>query len=133
MCWQRLILLLAALEILGVGLVYLIRPDILMAANGMVMRTIDDAHLVRAAYGGLFVAFGSLFLAGGLKPSLERIALFALMTFMGGFALGRIVSIAVDGQPNVTFFAALASEILLGAAAAGALSAGRAGQAPRSL
>lgn len=118
MSWTRILLIAAALEILGVGLVYLIAPGFMVAQNGITLASVDHVHLVRAAYGGLFVTFGASFLLGALMPALERFALYGLLLFMGGFAFGRLTSILVDGLPGPTFLIALASELLFAGGAA---------------
>ena len=122
MDWKKILLALAALEIFGVGLVYLIAPQVMAASNGMELRTINDWHAMRAAYGGVFVAFGALFGAGAFSTAFRRPALIAAAVFMGGFALGRIASILVDGAPAPAFYGALASEIVFGFGAMFALS-----------
>ena len=63
----------------------------------------NEAHLVRAAYGGAFISFGVLFALGAAKPLLSRTALVALLTFMSGFAFGRVVRMLVDGMPSPLF------------------------------
>lgn len=113
----RLVLILAALEIFGVGFLYLVAPGWMTAANGSPAVTVMQLHAARAAYGGVFVAFGGLFAAGALREDLRRVALWALATFMGGFALGRIASLVVDGWPATTLLAALGSELAFFAAA----------------
>jgi hypothetical protein len=126
MNWRKILLVLAGLEICGVGLVYLIAPQVMAASNGMELRGVNDWHATRAAYGGVFVAFGALFGMGAFAAALRRPALVAVATFMGGFALGRIASIVVDGLPAPAFLGALASEIVFGAGALVALSKGEA-------
>lgn len=122
MDWRKILLVLAGVEIFGVGLVYLIAPQVMAASNGMELRGVNEWHAMRAAYGGVFVAFGALFGAGAFSAALRRPALVAVATFMGGFALGRIASIAVDGAPAPAFYGALASEIIFSAGALIALS-----------
>ncbi len=117
----RLILFLAAAEIGIVGLIYLFAPLLILAANGMTLDSVNDYHATRAAYGGAFTGFGLLFLTGALNASLRRPALIALFTFMSGFALGRIYSLAVDGMPAPTFLIVLCTEILLAGASLWAL------------
>ena len=109
---RKIVLALAAFEIFGVGLVYLVSPKTMLAMNGMAMAGVNEAHAARAAYGGLFVAFGVLFALGAFNAKLTRISLVALATFMSGFALGRMVSLAADGMPPPAFLGALASEIV---------------------
>ena len=126
---SKWILGLAALEICGVGLVYLVAPRVMMESNGLTLTGVNDAHLVRSAYGGLFVAFGSLFAAGAVSARLTRHALVALAVFMGGFAVGRIASLLADGWPPGAFLFALATEIAFCALALWALSRPAAGAA----
>ena len=111
---RRIVLALAALEICGVGLVYLAAPATMLAMNGMALAGVNEAHATRAAYGGLFVAFGALFALGAVDARMTRPSLVALATFMVGFAVGRIVSLVADGWPTPAFLGALASEIVFG-------------------
>lgn len=113
----RIVLELAAAEIGIIGLIYLFAPAFMMNSNGMVLNGITETHTIRAAYGGAFVGFGLLFLLGALYARLTEAALVALVTFMGGFALGRIFSLVVDGMPVGIYLFVLSTEIILALAA----------------
>ena len=49
---------------------------------------------------------------------MEFTALVALCTFMSGFAIGRVASIAQDGAPGTMIYALLAFELFYTAASA---------------
>ena len=115
------VLFVAAAEIGLVGLVYLLAPMVLVGANGMTLESVNEYHSTRAAYGGAFVGFGLLFLAGAMQVALRRTALIALATFMSGFAAGRVVSLVLDGWPAPAFLAILGTEVVLAALALAAL------------
>ena len=61
---------------------------------------------IRAAYGGLFGIVAILFFAGVYKPVFRKVALWCGVLVLGGFAVGRVFSLFVDGVPNTAAWAA---------------------------
>lgn len=98
-----------AIGIIGLG--YLISPQFMLSNYGIVLETVNEANFARSAYGGLFIGFAILFFLGALRDQFARPALIALLTFMAGFASGRIVSVFVDGMPSLLILLLIIFEI----------------------
>lgn len=107
----------AGAGIAALGASYLVDPNLVLNVYGFSIQSASEANLFRAACGGMFVGFALLFCAGALKAQLARTAQFALLAFMGGLAIGRLVSMATDGVPHVVLVVALAVEVTYSGAA----------------
>jgi drug/metabolite transporter superfamily protein YnfA len=90
---QNWVLRTAALAVGIIGFGYLLVPARVLGIYGVELHSVTETAIVRAAYGGLFVAFALLFALGSQRDALARPALIALATFMGGFGLGRLASL----------------------------------------
>jgi hypothetical protein len=97
---------------LVVGGLHLINPQMMMNTPGIELSTVNHLHAVRAAYGGAYLGMAVLFLLGALNKVPVRFALLSVAVLFGGFALGRIVSIAVDGMPVGLYLGVLSAELL---------------------
>ncbi|MES2462565.1 MAG: DUF4345 domain-containing protein [Armatimonadota bacterium] len=73
---------------------------------------IDLTHIFRAIM-GLYLAMSFLWIAGAYLPSLTLTAVIAETVFMAGLALGRLLSVFVDGQPSPLLVVGLVIEALL--------------------
>jgi hypothetical protein len=111
----------AGLMMLVVGALHLLNPQMMMREPGIVLSSTNHFHVVRAAYGGAYLGIAALFLAGALKRINDRAALAAVVLIFGGFALGRIVSIAADGMPVPLYLGVLGAELFFAACAVLAL------------
>ncbi|MEM8963188.1 MAG: DUF4345 domain-containing protein [Acidobacteriota bacterium] len=119
---ESIVLYSASLGIGLIGLGYLFAPESMYGLYGIGLETVNEANMVRAAYGGLFLGFGALFFLGARRGPLATPALVALLTFMAGFAVGRIVSVVVDGVPSPLILSLIAFEVVYAALAAKLLS-----------
>jgi hypothetical protein len=117
----RFTLLGAGLMMLVVGALHLLAPQMMMREPGIVLSSTNHFHVVRAAYGGAYLGMAALFLAGAARRVDERAALASVVLIFGGFALGRLVSIAADGLPVPLYLGVLAAELFFAASAARAL------------
>jgi hypothetical protein len=63
---------------------------------------------------GLYLGMIVLWVLGAFKASLTRAAVIAEVTFMFGLALGRVVSIIVDGMPSLLLIAYAVLELVMG-------------------
>ncbi|MBK7974953.1 MAG: DUF4345 domain-containing protein [Deltaproteobacteria bacterium] len=84
---QNWVLRTAALAVGIIGFGYLLVPARVLGIYGVELHSVTETAIVRAAYGGLFVAFALLFALGSQRDALARPALIALATFMSGFGL----------------------------------------------
>lgn len=119
----KLVVLISAslgLGVIGVG--YLVSPQTMYGLYGIDLDSVNEANMVRGAYGGLFLGFAVLLFLGARRADLATPALVALLTFMAGFALGRIVSVVVDGMPSPLILLLIAFEVVYCALAASLLA-----------
>lgn len=86
----RLFLLLCAIAWLPYGLYCLVQPDSLAAVAGVVSASHTGRIELRAMYGGLQAAVGTLCLAAAVRVSLVRPALICLAFLCSGLALARL-------------------------------------------
>ena len=75
--------------------------------------TVDAAHIFRAVM-GLYLAQALFWIAGALKPALTNAALWSVIVFMWGLALGRLISLIVDGMPRPILVVYLLLEVGFG-------------------
>jgi hypothetical protein len=111
----------AGLMMLVVGALHLLNPQMMMREPGIVLSSTNHLHVVRAAYGGAYLGIAALFLSGALQRLDVRAALGAVVLIFGGFALGRLVSIAADGMPVPLYVGVLSAELFFAACAVLAL------------
>mgnify|MGYP003397508677 FL=1 len=93
-------LLLCGLSFLLIGANTFHDPLAAMAPVELNINTVSALNELRANYGGLQIGMGLFLLAGLCCKTMTRPALLAQALIVGGLALGRFVSIALDGQPN---------------------------------
>lgn len=108
----------AGLMMLIVGALHLLNPQMMMREPGIALTSTNHFHVIRAAYGGAYLGIAALFLAGALGRLNARMALAAVALIFGGFALGRLVSLAVDGLPVPLYLGVLGAELFFTACAA---------------
>jgi hypothetical protein len=111
----------AGLMMLVVGAMHLFNPQMMMNTPQIQLTTVNHLHVVRAAYGGAYLGIAALFLMGALGRIPARMALLSVLVLFGGFALGRIVSILVDGMPVGLYLGVLSTEVFFALCAAVAL------------
>jgi hypothetical protein len=114
--------------LLLVGLNGLAAPGALLAPLGIPLEGPPALSEARANYGGMHVGMGLFLLSAAALPGLRRAGLLATLAFTGGLAIGRLVSLAVDGMPSPFVWFLLTTE--LGAAGLALAALGR-GPAPR--
>jgi len=66
------------------------------------------------AISGLYIALVTFWILGAYNSNLQLPALWSLTIFMTGLALGRVVSILIDGLPSPIFIFYLFIEIIFG-------------------
>ena len=113
----------AGLMMLVVGALHLINPQMMMNTPGVELSTVNHLHIIRAAYGGSYLGLACLVLLGALGRIDRHFALVSVLILFSGFALGRVVSMAVDGPPVGLYFGVLAAELFFAVCASMALKA----------
>lgn len=117
----RFTLLGAGLMMLVVGALHLLAPQMMMQEPGIVLSTVNHMHVIRAAYGGAYLGIAALFLLAAVGRVDRRTGLMAVLVIFGGFALGRVFSLVLDGWPVPLYLGVLAAEVFFAACAARAL------------
>jgi hypothetical protein len=73
-----------------------------------------DLKSVFRALMGLYLSFSLLWIIGILKPNFWKVATLANGFFMCGIALGRLLSLVIDGISSDLFFFGFFGEVILG-------------------
>jgi uncharacterized protein YacL len=106
-------LTISAIIITAIALAYgLFTNNILPKLFDFTVESIDLKHVFRATM-GLYLGMVVLWVIGIFKPLHWRIATISNVFFMTGLALGRIISLVVDGVPSISFSIGLALELTL--------------------
>lgn len=120
----RLTLWLGGLGFLAFGLAFLVAPVETLAAAGWAMTGDGATTELRAFYGGLEVALGSLLIAADLRGR-RREGLVLCLVAYGCIGAARLLGIALAGAANDFLWIALATEAVLAGLAAVSLRASR--------
>lgn len=95
-----------------VGLSYGLWPEkVLPFLFDFKVESVDLNHVFRAMM-GLYLGFATYWIIGIFKEEHWRGATLSSIVFMGGLAIGRMVSILIDGIPSVVFLIGTVVEIL---------------------
>ncbi len=110
----RAFLILNAVLFLGFGVLTFFNPAELFIAEGLSIDDISSSLMyeLRSNYGGVNIGIGLACAAAVFRPSLHRPALYLLLGFTGGYALGRILSLPFDGIPSLTLLGYAGYEIV---------------------
>ena len=110
----RFYLLFSAAGLFVIALSYGVAPAaILPRALDVTVEGTDLTHIFRAVM-GLYLGMIVLWVLGAFWANLTRAAVIAEVTFMIGLALGRVVSIVIDGIPSMLLVAYAVLEIAMG-------------------
>jgi hypothetical protein len=119
--FARIVLALSALPFLGIGAGFLLAPASMAANVDVALGSATAASDVRAVYGGLQLALGALLAACALSPAHARAGLVLQVATFAGLALGRLVSLPIDGVPSPFGALLFAAELVGLALGVGAL------------
>ena len=101
-----------SITVIVVGLSYGIYPGkILPFFFDFKVESIDLKNVFRAIM-GLYVGLSTYWIIGIFKKEYWRSATLTSIIFMGGLALGRLISIAIDGLPSIAFSLGTIAELL---------------------
>lgn len=110
---RRMFLLVFSLGLVPVALSYGAAPEqSLPLLYGLGDPDLTTRHLFRAMM-GLYLAMIAFWLAGSMRPNLRLPALWSAFVFVTGIALGRGLSMVLDGWPQPLLVVYLLLEILL--------------------
>ena len=110
---QRLFLLLMSFGLFPVALSYgVMQEHGLPLLYGISDPDLPTRHVFRAVM-GLYLGMICFWLAGVLRPNLRIAALWTVFAFVTGIALGRVLSLILDGWPGpLLLFYLLAENVL---------------------
>jgi hypothetical protein len=95
--YRKVYLWLSALGLVPVALSYGVAPvESLNWLFGMTVEVPNQAHIFRGIM-GLYLGMVLLWIMGAMNESCERPAIIAEVFFMSGLAVGRLLSVVVDG------------------------------------
>ena len=103
-------LALYALLFLAFGVFAFLNPERLIDSLGAASMSPSGTLELRSNYGGVSMGIGLMCLASVFRPSLERPALFVLLAYTGGYAVGKLAAIPLDGVPTSNFIGYLVFE-----------------------
>jgi hypothetical protein len=110
----RFYLLFSAAGLFVIALSYGVAPAVILPlALDLTVEGTDLTHIFRAVM-GLYLGMIVLWVLGAFRANLTRVAVIAEVTFMFGLALGRVVSIVIDGIPGMLLVAYAVLEIAMG-------------------
>lgn len=106
----RWLLGITAVVFVALGLNGLFNPVGHLAPYGLELATPGWLGEVRANYGGMHLGIGLLFALAAVRAEWQRTGLAVLLAFLGGLAVGRTLSVLVDGTPPAFAIAFIAIE-----------------------
>ena len=97
---QSIFLLLAAAGLTPIALSYGFSPvDSHSFLFGIDASSVNVSHIFRAVM-GLYLALAMFWVMGAMSTKYRLPALYSLVIFMWGLAMGRLLSLLVDGMPH---------------------------------
>ena len=113
MNYRKVYLWLSALGLIPVALSYGVAPvESLNWLFGMTVEVPNQAHIFRGIM-GLYLGMVLLWIMGAMNESCERPAIIAEVFFMSGLAVGRLLSVVVDGVPHWLLLGYIVVEVVL--------------------
>lgn len=116
--YSRIVLGVGGLTAISIGSAIALAPHAFYASYGIAIEADPNLLSELRAPGANLAVLGMIMLGGAIKASLFPAARLLAVSIFLAFALGRMLSWIVDGQPSVSIVAALAFELVLGALAA---------------
>jgi hypothetical protein len=111
---RQLFLISTAIGLVPIALSYGLAPQqSLNELFGLQVDSVNGFHIFRAIT-GLYLALALFWVMGALRAGLRQAALLSLVVFMLGLAIGRVVSILVDGMPHTLLQVYLLLELGIG-------------------
>lgn len=107
----KIFLVVVGLAFLNVAVQAMIDPQSVMDFVNVQLENISARNSTRAFYGGVNLTFALFLIYGAFK--MQREALILAILYGGGFVIGRIYSIIVDGTPSTFIFTWLGIETFL--------------------
>lgn len=107
---KNLHLIISIIFIIPIALVYGLYPNLLLSKLFTIkVESINLTNIFRAMM-GLYLGMSIIWIIGTIKPKFWFTATFTNIFFMGGLAIGRLLSLALDGLPSTYFLVGLILE-----------------------
>ena len=103
-------LIISVMVVIPVAFIYGFNPS---SQFDIYLGTIDEQNFFKAIM-GLYLGFSVLWLIGILKKSYLKLALVTNLIFMFSLAIGRLLSILIDGVPIQAYVFGTVGEFVLG-------------------
>ena len=111
---RQVFLFIIAIGLLPIALSYGLIPQKSMSyLYDISISDINSIHIFRAVM-CLYLALALFWIIGAFKVQVRQAALYSLIVFMFGLAVGRILSLIIDGMPHWLLGAYLVMEISFG-------------------
>ena len=111
MLFARILLTITGLVSFIHGVVCFVHPATIAFESGLSMPTPGSMIEVRAEYGGLPMALGLFFLAGAARRIDVRTSLTVMTVVILGYAVSRVVAVAMAGGVDTYNLAAIGYEV----------------------
>jgi hypothetical protein len=110
----RFFLMFAGITGIYIGASLLFTPVSFEASAGIPVT--DNVNLLSEirSSGGTLLAAGMLILIGGFRIAMTRTALIVSSLFYSAYGISRVISILIDGLPNISLVLITASELVIG-------------------
>ena len=115
----RIFLILLALATLNIAVQAILDPQVIFDNVQVQLGNITARNSVRALYGGVNLVFALFWIYAAIR--MQTTGLLLALLYTGGFALGRILSIIMDGMPDTFATQWLITESVFALIAAGLL------------
>ncbi len=116
MNYRKAYLLISAVALTPVALSYGVVPELSLGwLFGISVDVPNGAHIFRGIM-GLYLGMAALWILGAMNERYERAAILSEIFFMSGLALGRLLSVLVDGQPHWLLVGYIVVEVVLAVA-----------------
>lgn len=90
----------------------LILPQFLTDMVGMNLVESATFSEIRSNYGGMHMMLGGFILWAALSKKQQSVALLLTALFTGGYVFGRMISLVIDGLPNLFVYAVTVGELV---------------------
>ena len=108
---ESIFLLVAAVGLTPIALAYGLVPAITVPMlYGVEIDSVNVTHIFRAVM-GLYLAMIVFWILGATRESLRFAGLCSVVVFMGGLAMGRLLSLFLDGIPGALLVIYLLLEV----------------------
>ena len=108
---ESVFLLAASVGLIPIALAYGLMPGTTVPMlYGVEIDSVNIAHIFRAVM-GLYLGMVLFWILGATREPLRFAALCSVVVFMGGLAMGRLLSLLLDGMPVALLAIYLALEV----------------------